>query len=256
MKEGPSLSSRAQGGVLCAPKNKKTKYYEIRIQGETKLSSSFFENKLKFNLKKREFTRSLPSLSLLSRLIPPTAQSMASPSISNIELLASSPNIELLASSLQRPTISIVSSSYLSVTFLFPSVWNFKFLKRSSTFDRCRSIAFNSVAVDSITSCGQVSSFCNCQTTNNDDVITFRLKSAGWDATFSALPSRTQKSRGDNCRVAEAKQSNYFVILQYILSRVFFVDPSPDVGHDCWPSSEARHPSSLFSNALQTFNSP
>jgi hypothetical protein len=51
MKEGPSLFSRAQGGVLCAPKNKKTKYYEIRRQGKTKLYFKYSENKLKFNLK-------------------------------------------------------------------------------------------------------------------------------------------------------------------------------------------------------------
>jgi hypothetical protein len=60
MKEGQSLSSRAQGGVLCAPKNKKTKYYEIRRKGKTKLSHTFSENKLNFNLKKREFTRFRP----------------------------------------------------------------------------------------------------------------------------------------------------------------------------------------------------
>jgi hypothetical protein len=50
--------------------------------------------------------------------------------------------------------------------------------------------------------CGQVSSFCNRQPTNDDGVIAFRLKSAGWDATFSALPYRTQKSKGYNCCVA------------------------------------------------------
>jgi hypothetical protein len=71
MKEGQSLSSRAQGGVLCAPKNKKTKYYEIRRQGKTKPEFSFFENKLKFNLKKREFTRFWPlSLAALSSFSP------------------------------------------------------------------------------------------------------------------------------------------------------------------------------------------
>jgi hypothetical protein len=43
--------------------------------------------------------------------------------------------------------------------------------------------------------CWQVSSFCNRQLTNNDDAIAFQLKSARWDATFSALPSRTQKLR-------------------------------------------------------------
>jgi hypothetical protein len=48
----------------------------------------------------------------------------------------------------------------------------------------------------------QVSSFCNRQPTNNDDAIAFQLKSAGWDATFSALPSRTQKSKVYNCCVA------------------------------------------------------
>jgi hypothetical protein len=54
--------------------------------------------------------------------------------------------------------------------------------------------------------CGQVSSFRNRQPTNNDDVIAFQLKSAGWDATFSALPSRTQKSR-------EIQLSHYFIVV-------------------------------------------
>jgi hypothetical protein len=71
MKEGPSLSSRAQGGVFSPLKIKKTKYYEIRRQGKTKLSLKYFENKLKFNLKKREFTLLGLSLALLALHSPP-----------------------------------------------------------------------------------------------------------------------------------------------------------------------------------------
>jgi hypothetical protein len=71
-----------------------------------------------------------------------------------------------------------------------------------------------------------VSSFCNCQTANDEDVIALQLKSAEWDATFSVLPSRTQKSRGDNCCVAahhccmqlKRKLNNQTILLFYSTS--------------------------------------
>jgi hypothetical protein len=36
-KKGHHYSAGRKGGVLCTPKNKKAKYYEIRRQGKTKL---------------------------------------------------------------------------------------------------------------------------------------------------------------------------------------------------------------------------
>jgi hypothetical protein len=127
-----------------------------------------------------------------------------SPTLLQIELLAHLQILNSLHRLYNDQPLSIVPHrQLLSVTFLFPSVPNFKILKRSSTIDHrsLSSIVVDSVAVDSITSCGQVSSFCNCQTANDEDVIALQLKSAGWDATFSALPSRTRKSRGDNRRL-------------------------------------------------------
>jgi hypothetical protein len=55
-KKGHHYSVGNKGGFFATLKIKKRKYYEIRRQGKTKLSHTFSENKLKFNLKRQEFT--------------------------------------------------------------------------------------------------------------------------------------------------------------------------------------------------------
>jgi hypothetical protein len=167
MKEGPSLSSRAQGGVLCAPKNKITKYYEIRRQGKTKLSLKYFKNKLKFSLKKREITRLAHSLALAclffscSLFVRPTPN-RPSPITSinlNTELLNVVTHVSdqpLLPSIDRRQSHTISSQVQVFVTVLSPKrSSNFKFLKR-----RKQSVLTSRLSPSLVGNlCRQVSSF-------------------------------------------------------------------------------------------------
>jgi hypothetical protein len=207
-KKGHHYSAGRKGGVLCAPKNKKTKYYEIRRQGKTKLYFKYSENKLKFNLKKREFTRSRPSL--LSRLRSFFVRPHAPSTINHQPSNSSTSPAQLVS---DQP-LSIINRLTPPITHhLIPTLCHhplsraskFKTLKQSKAIRLDLSPSLLGLPQGKIL-CGQVSSFWNCQPANNDDVIAFQLKSAGWDAMFSALPSRTQKSR-------ERQLSRYFVVV-------------------------------------------
>jgi hypothetical protein len=104
MKEGPSLFSRAQGGFF-APLKIKNEHYEIRRQGKTKPESSFFENKLKFNLEKREFTRlglSLAALSLLSLSLFCSFAQINQPSTRTPQQLPIAPRLHQRSTSLHQ----------------------------------------------------------------------------------------------------------------------------------------------------------